>query len=627
MLSSEGQKNHTDNRFTVLYRVCILPLYKFFKYDSIDPLNLIPQNAIYILEAEDPIDNWETFSSSTFWTFLGQHPYMQDLDEDAAYLDSLIQSNRKLFRYFGDRHFILSAHMTLEKDYDFLWGFDLENASSLELTPTILKYALDEEEFALRKRTFEDHEILEIEDLQSRDILYIAQVANYLMFSYTSSLVENCIKSHETAELAGNIKFREVYREMETKGLCRWYVQHEYFDNFLNVYIKANEGLLNALGSDLEFSGFDLGLNESEIQISGFSNLPDASKNYLEVIRQHGNAKITADKILSNRTAFLQGVGIDDVSGFYEDMEKLGAVEEADALKADIEKRLHLSLKKDFLSWFGSEIVLAYNRPSNLHFREDDLVLAVRTKDLDDARDHLENIQKQIKKHSPAKFKSMNYKSYQIHYLDLKGVFKVFFGKIFDRIDKPYYTIIEEFVVFSNSPKTLVALLEDYENNQVLASSSGYLHTKEQVDDDAAIFSYVNGPLSYPVFSRFVQNAQLNDYRKNEKYFKFFQHVGISFKSKSNGFEGKMYLQFSEKETDIAPPRNIDSLYSEYFIDLEDELKNLGESERFVLEKVQAGKYTRFYPNSDDILLVAETKNGVLHGRYLRSIIKVVNLR
>jgi hypothetical protein len=211
----------------------------------------------------------------------------------------------------------------------------------------------------------------------------------------------------------------------------------------------------------------------------------------------------------------------------------------------------------------------------------------------------------------------MTYKGYPIQYLQLKGFFKLFLGKSFNKITRPYYTIIDDFVVFSNSPKTLVALLEDYENQQTLDKLASFADLRKKIPKKTSIFSYLNGPLAYPVFRHYVRPEQMNDYDANKKYFQFFQSVGISFKSSKAGFDAHLYMTFGEPDPkNVIRPKNVDSIFTAYFVDPQSELDEMGDADRFVLEKIQKGKYTRYYLGTRQEMIIAHTRDGMLHGSY-----------
>ena len=41
-------------------------------------------------------------------------------------------------------------------------------------------------------------------------------------------------------------------------------------------------------------------------------------------------------------------------------------------------------------------------------------------------------------------------------------------GDFFGKIEKPYYTIIDDYVIFSNHPQTIKNIIDDYSNEATL---------------------------------------------------------------------------------------------------------------------------------------------------------------
>ena len=65
----------------------------------------------------------------------------------------------------------------------------------------------------------------------------------------------------------------------------------------------------------------------------------------------------------------------------------------------------------------------------------------------------------------------MNYKGYEINFMAIKGFFKMFFGGAFEKLDKPYFTIIDDYVIFSNEPSTLRAVVDSFAAKETLSTS------------------------------------------------------------------------------------------------------------------------------------------------------------
>jgi len=232
--------------------------YRFYQRETqnANPLSLIPKDAIYIVQADDPIANWRDFSQSPFWTFLKNHSELAEITADADYLDTLIDDNSRIFKQFGQRDFY--------------------------------------------------NTILDLYDKSYRDHLYMAQVKNFLVCTYTRKLIENAIDQHSDETYEPSDKFTEVQNRIDNDGLARFYLNYEYLDNYIKLYADLNPASLAALSSSFCFTGLDMELDDEELSLNGYTSLPDSVDQYSKLLQKYGNAEFEFDDVISARTAYLQ---------------------------------------------------------------------------------------------------------------------------------------------------------------------------------------------------------------------------------------------------------------------------------------------------------------------------------
>ena len=591
--------------------------------DTANPLQLIPPNAIYILEAEDPIENWKSFSQSTFWTFLKKHPSLAEINEEADYLDTLLNNNRHTFKLLKNRHFYMSAHMKGASDYDFLFLIDLDQASKLNLVSKTIHSLTSDEDYTIRENDYKGYTITDLKDKTDRDHFYLTQVKNYLVCSYTRKLVTTSIDQIEQEDFAMPTSYTQVADELDTDGLARIYLNYSYLDNYLKLYLTDNSSSTKALSRSFSYTGLDLILDKDHATLSGYTSLPDSVELYTKLLQKYGNTRFRFDEVISARTAYLLALGIDDFDEFYQDIVALREKEESAAaynsIKNKVEKVLGLNLEKDVLAWIGDEIILAQNRPSKLHRNEEDFIVAIKADDIDFAKEKLLLLQKKIKRRTPARFRKLQYKTYPIYYLDIKGFFHVFFGKAFGKLTKPYYTIIDDYVIFSNSPRTLVSTIEDYEDGLVLAKSTEYKAAVDELPSSNTLLVYASGPRAYDALKQNIKESEVADYKKSKPYLTFFKTLALSYTASGTGFENEMYVHFVEDAELVGelPPDRSEKLSSEYLEDYAAKLQSMSDAEVFVLQQINNGKFETYYTGNQQVKILAETKNGRFHGDFI----------
>ncbi len=71
--------------------------YVFFvtQKDSFQSIYLVPKDAIYILETQDPIGSWNEVSESDIWNHLQKNDYFNQLTTSLNKLDTIFKKKQK----------------------------------------------------------------------------------------------------------------------------------------------------------------------------------------------------------------------------------------------------------------------------------------------------------------------------------------------------------------------------------------------------------------------------------------------------------------------------------------------------------------------------------------------------
>ncbi|QEC51642.1 uncharacterized protein DUF3352 [Anseongella ginsenosidimutans] len=569
---------------------------------------LVPRDAIFILETDEPVESWKTFSNSEMWQFMKGYPPFAEIAASAGSLDTVLQENRRLFDLIGSRNLMISAHITRPGDYDFLFLADLQNISktgSLKNQLDKLYGALD---YRVTTRRYENTEIKELYDPAQRETLYLAFVRNHLVCSYTGLLVEAAIREVREPQLGRDLNFIDIMQQVPGRGLCKLYLNYRYVDNYLELYMGGENQAVNDICSSLFYSGLNIGFDKNDLVLEGVSNYADTLDAYLVTLMRSGAHKMDAPGVLSQRTAFYLGLGFNDVDDFYANLELTLKQDEASWQSfregvSMIERRLKINVKENLLSWMDGEIVFAQNEPGRLG-RQQEFVVAIKAKDIDDAREHLDLVKEQVRKNTPLKFETINYQGYAINYLELSGFFRLFFGKMFERLEKPYYTIVDDYVLFSNSTETLLNLVEDHRQELTLSADKDFREFEKNFGNRSTVFAYFNSLKAFPLLKTFASGETWSSLQTHRKYVEAIRHVGLQLTAEDAPlFETRLRLDFeNEPLSEEEIPYQAGS----------DTLDNL---ERFYVEKLQKNVYREFYENGS-LRSEVETSKGLKDGRY-----------
>lgn len=319
-------------------------------------------------------------------------------------------------------------------------------------------------------------------------------------------------------------------------------------------------------------------------------------------------------------------IGFSDFSNFYKNLNYLRGqypetFKQIDENRNQIEKLLDIDVEKDIFSWIADEIaVLELDVPEMTE--QDNFAFVIKTKDGKKAKKQLDLITERIKKKTPLKFKEVTFQSYPIKFLSIKGFFKLFLGGMMKEMETPYYTIIEDYVVFSNHPNTLKYVITAFEEKKTLYKSIHYQEFKKSFSNESNVFMYMNTSIFYPGLLAMTQGSAKKTLQKNKAYITAFSQVGFQLISKNDLFKTLMAIQYLDPE---------ERVYSEEFMSPKLHPENSGSKDKapiiahiavdpfdvpnIRLTDLNASEYVLKHPNGA-LKLEVEVKNGLKDGRY-----------
>jgi antitoxin component YwqK of YwqJK toxin-antitoxin module len=585
--------------------------------NKINGLYLIPSDAMYILDSDDPISDWESLSNNEVWGFLKGHPSFVNISKDADYLDELLADNKILFKLFGSRKFLMSAHVTRPGDYSFLFAIDLKKSAKTGVLYTALEKALKSSGFDVTRRKYKGYEFLESMD-EFKEILTLCKIQNFLICSYSSALVEKSVEAFENPEIARDIYFQDVFKKVSENGVARLFIQYKMLDKLMACYMAQPDEMINDLSRTLRYSALDLIVDQTEWRVRGVSNINDEMESYLLALMRSGQSENRVHEILSNRTAWYLSFNFSSIDEFYTEVNTAlkpnkESYDEFMASQNKLEKILGISVKKYLLDWVSDEASIAQMRNNHYAKRTDNLVVCLRTNDMERATTSLNEIADRVKKRTPGKFKKILYRNYNIQYLDIKGFFRTFFGKAFQKLEKPYYTTIGDYVVFSNNPITIIGLIEDYENERTLSSNAAHINYRKKADGESSLTVYISPENTHPLLSKYAKSQTSSTLAKSKAYFDAFESFGFQFNSQGSLIKTLAYLKMKVDETETEEQileQELVSKFDKYAT------SNAEIDSMFVLQMIEDGIYKKYYPDAQKIEIKAETKKGVMHGKY-----------
>lgn len=524
----------------------------------------VPADAVFVVETPSFNRLRDKLYGNRIWTSLKEYPYFEAYHEQLQWADSLCEAYPVLRRMLTDRPFAVSCHLTSSGEYDLLYVCDLGKLNVLQTVDGLMgSVAASGQLTRLGEMT---------EVAVDGQKWYYAIAANLLLASSSSRLVE-----------AGLNACGQVAERWTQTGELRLGVDHPRLEKWWRMLMGKHEE--KAEPSSLERTVATVQFNNEALYLKGETYPSRRYFSLLSALNLVEGSRSQVKDIVSEHTAAYVSLcysSFQELEAILLENYKISHLKEVQEYERTLKrwnKFLGLRLEEVFTSWMGNEIAII--KPAmDKENRPDDLVLAIRSADMDLAKDQLAYLAEQIDSRTPVRMRMMEYNGHVIGYLSLKGIFRLFLGALFEQFDRPYYTFIGDYVVFSNSATVLASMIKDYSLGKTLAQDEKYNALMEQLGNRNNVYGYIRSPETYAYLCRSLEPSVRTEFMKNKGAFQSFESVGFALANAGSGYETRLIACHNGNAA------------ADY------ELRELNRTWEAVADRVESGYYLVVLPDS-----------------------------
>jgi hypothetical protein len=602
--------------------------------DRFKAINIIPSNSALLVEIDDPLNTWQKINKSSVWNNFTSNELFEEINSTILSADSLLSNNKLLFKVFGSRYVLLSVHERPNREFESIIVADLERYSKLA---SIKKYilGLDNENINITKREYKEFDIYDIFFKKDHSSIYLSFHKNLAVLSYDQHLLEESLDCIMNPVLGRNDQFVQIHNQIFGDGLMRLYINYSQVLKTLDSQgVNISKEVFDFINSAY-FSGFKMDAFDDQLNIEGYTNIKTDQISYLKALAKSGSGGFKAQKIIPKSLHFAVRLGFESFNGFLNEFEEMlrgeGIYDEYLSNYNKVEKKLDIDIQENFIDWIDDEITIFSIEPRYKNM-QDEFFLAIKAKNRRSAISNLEFIKTQIEKKTPAKFTSIEYKGYDINYLQVTGLIKLLFGNAFLKMDKPYYAVIEDVVVFSNHPQSIKDLINDYKNDETIKQWNTFqTFYKGNFDSESNIFAFANIPFYVNSYSKSAKAELKSDLKANTDFFQKSPFIALDMISKGDLFQTKLVLYSNDSlyKTELLDikERNISiedvaplemNILEESLLENRNELENKDnfEIDDLAIIDLAAKEHYEYFEDST-IRIEVEVHNGIKDGRYI----------
>ncbi|TKC10630.1 hypothetical protein FA048_10660 [Pedobacter polaris] len=126
-----------------------------------------------------------------------------------------------------------------------------------------------------------------------------------------------------------------------------------------------------------------------------------------------------------------------------------------------------------------------------------------------------------------------------------------FFGEPFKKFERPFYTIIDNYLIMANNASSIQAFINSYSNNDLLINNEDYINFNDQLSSSATICFYVNNKNSNLIFSRNLKMPFYKQYQSTNG-FRDFDAFSYQLSGDNDKFLTNLLL-YKKQEKAIVP--------------------------------------------------------------------------
>ena len=457
-------------------------------YEGLSVSQAIPPGYIFTLETDDARSAWKKIHQNILFTDLKQSRRFDFLQPIDSLLTIYILEKKTTRGFFKNRPFAMSAHIVAGNDYDFLYILDLKQHIPAEQIVSILK-KLAPSHIAFQSIGTKKHPAWKVTGLTD-DPLYFSLRKNLFLFSFSYQIIRQSILHHSTAPSSS---------PAGVDGLIRFRFQYEKLPLFLQTFGLETGSLTYGLSHNLRQSLLAIDQEDRTVEASGYT-MADSLSQIPDIMHQSGSATWKAYRILPRSTMIYTAFLTDHFDDFYRQILDLSFRQNPERqqkyrqYEKQLKDYLNIDIQRDMISWIGDETGVAKwsTKPGSQC-----VAVLIRADDIDYARERLLHINKMLRKRSPVRFNSYRHEGHTIYYLHQKKLFKMIFGNWLPGMSTPYFTFIDDFVVFSNAARDLEYMIDSYKKHQTWKHQTAFRPVLKSSDKSLHLLSIIRSPLLY----------------------------------------------------------------------------------------------------------------------------------
>lgn len=490
-----------------------------------DVIRNIPGNASAVFEFTNDKGFYEIFANNTLLGNLIGENQMGELDT----VRKQLFSNAAIHQMFDDSHIFISLHPAAGHDNNLL----ITAASGKEFD----RRAFDD--FATQKHPGILITPLSINEKKGYTVFFTALKKRFYIINkdghiYTASFSKPLIEQSALHKATDLQSFTLLPDQQNSTSLANLYVNYQQLSPlFDELFSNKTSDIFKSFRLLPASAALNLNFKSDALMFNGYTNLqPNKPSSYLNLFAMQQPVDMQLIEIYPSTTAYAMEMAVSDPQKFEADLnsfhDKAGINSDRDPLLARIKTETGINIKPEFGKRLSNEFAVVTTR-----YREK--FALIKVKDGLDLRPFMTNISNMITD-DVGQFKYNKLPYYLL-------------GDAFNGFPRPYFRIIDNYLLLANSLKEIESYNDSYLNRKFLSRTGQYERFNNLLAERCNIAFIINFKNAQPLLKHDLANAVYDAYIANKLSVKNFYGASYQLTAADKNFYTNFCMIQNQIET------------------------------------------------------------------------------
>ncbi len=449
----------------------------------------IPSSAAVIIEVNRFDKLYQGLEKSGWVKLSEKDDLFQKSNAQLQQLSQALLKNPESQSFFTSSPFFVSLHMigTNHSTFLFTRGIGDQSTQWQQIQEKI------RQSYQPQAREYDGATIFSAK-VEEIDLVY-SSYQNVLFISPEVALIEDAIRQINSGiSLLQDARFKKLRSTANKKDDANIYVQYKNAPDFFGQFFS--KGQTSWLKDLSQWTELDMVCKSDGLLMNGLSFSSDSIHHTLTLFSDNDPQRLSLFEVAPKNTAIAVFMGVNDFGKYHQKYkEQLRANNQLMRYLKNVETIGKVEdVENDFLSWIESEfgffITETKTAPAENSFA------VFKTKDQQLAIRSLGRLSNDY---------TEKYRGYQLNQISYNSLFGTLMGDLFQDIKKPYYTALDNYIVFANSQAGLRAVINSWLARNTLAYDNHFSQFYDHLNPRSNVLVYAKNPAAWKLYGNYTE--------------------------------------------------------------------------------------------------------------------------